>query len=182
MSFKRIILSALAVAGIATTAGTASAHGRDHRSEQTSSARELFLRQEAARREVQNNERRERSARRFAKFEEERREYVRDYGLRSAEYQWLMAKWENRWNAAVQRERTLMVEQRMAARGRYEQQGLDPRLFAELDVGAECIERELVKGGVMLFPKDIQLKSVRPNLTYLPREQRLEVSPRLVLN
>lgn len=154
MSFKRVILSALAVAGIAATAGTASAQGRDQRSEHSRIDRGLFERQEAARREVQDSERRERSQRRLAKFEQEKRETIRDYGNKSAEYRWFVAKWESRWNAAVERERKLIVEQRMAARRRYEQQGLDPRRYAELDISPECIERELPRAGVMLFPRD----------------------------
>jgi hypothetical protein len=150
-SFKRMILSAVALAAIAGSAGTASAASREYRG-YSNNDHALFQRQEAARRQVQDQERKLRSERRIAKLEAERRQYIRDYGVKSAEYTWFLTKWEKRWNDAVERERKLMIEQRMAARRRYEQQRLDVNRYDYLGVTDDCITRDLQRGGVVFFP------------------------------
>lgn len=153
MNLKRTtLLSAFAVAAIAAFANTASAqgrgYGRDHRDQQR------FEQQEAARRAVQDSERRERSDRMRARFEQERRQFVRDYGVRSANYRAFIVRWESRWNNAVARERQLMIEQRQDARRRYQQRRIDPNRYEYLSLDAQCIERELFEHGVARFPID----------------------------
>src|SRR5437868_112856 len=67
-----------------------------------------FLTQESARREVQDRERGDRMGRQRARFENERRQILREYGMRSPEYRYFLSRWETRWDGAVAREHRTM--------------------------------------------------------------------------
>jgi hypothetical protein len=149
---RTTLLSALAITAIAACANTASAHPRDNERRHNNYEHTLFHQQEASRRAVQDAERKERSERRLARFEQERRQYVRDYGIRSAEYRWFITRWERRWADAVARERTLMLEQRQAARRRHAQYHLDVNRYEYLSLSDVRIEHDLFTSGVTRFP------------------------------
>jgi hypothetical protein len=148
------VTSALAFAALACVSSNASAHGLDNHDRPANTRRdhELFHREEAARREIQDKERADRSSRRRLRFERERRELLRVYSMASPQYRGFVARWERRWNDAVERERRLMISQREAARERHRAYHLAVEGVDHLSLDAACIDRELAKNGVTAFP------------------------------
>lgn len=153
---NRVILSsALAIAALAGVSNTAFAHGTDNHHRQPDRARRdhaVFHQEEAQRRAIQDRERTERSQRRRLRFERERREFLRTYGIRSPQYRGFIARWERRWNDAIERERRLMIQQREAARARHAEYHLAVDGVDYLSLDGACIDRELARTGAAGFP------------------------------
>ena len=111
----------------------------------------IFLQQEEARREIQDRERALRAERRRIKFENERRDVVRKYSANSPEYRWFLTRWDQRWDAAVTRERELMIDQREAAQKRFAENHV-AGIYTFLTLNSLEIDRALMRSGVVAFP------------------------------